>query len=60
MRVKGLKIGIIIGILWVFPHGLAMAGVHGISIVYEIKNTIYHMIEQRIGGIIIGVIQKTI
>lgn len=50
---KGLQLGIIIGILWVFPHGLAMAGTHQTSIIYEIKNTIYHIIEQGVGGIII-------
>jgi len=50
---KGVKLGIIIGILWVFPHGLAMAGTHDTSIVYEIKNTLYHIIEQGIGGLIV-------
>jgi len=53
---EGLKTGIVIGILWVFPHGLAMAGTHDTSIVYEIKNTLYHMIEQGIGGIIVALI----
>lgn len=50
---KGIKIGVIIGILWVFPHGLTMAAVHESSISYQITNTIYHIIEQGIGGIII-------
>ena len=54
--IDGLKFGMIIGVLWVFPHGLAMAGAHESSIIYEIKNTIWHMIEQGIGGIIIALI----
>lgn len=54
--IEGLKMGVVVGILWVFPHGLAMAGTHDTSIVYEIKNTLYHMIEQGIGGIIIAFI----
>jgi len=54
--IEGLKMGVVIGILWVFPHGLAMAGTHDTSIVYEIKNTLYHMIEQGIGGIVIAFI----
>ncbi len=54
--IDGLKLGVIIGILWVFPHGLAMAGVHDTSIIYEIKNTLWHMFEQGIGGIIIALI----
>jgi hypothetical protein len=50
----GLRFGVIIGLLWVFPHGLAMAGAHGTSISYEIKNSAWHMVEQGIGGIIIA------
>ena len=53
---EGLKIGVLVGILWVFPHGLAMAGTHDTSIVYEIQNTLYHMVEQGIGGVIIAFI----
>ena len=52
---KGIKIGVIIGILWVFPHGLTMAAVHESSISYQIMNTLYHIIEQGIGGVIIFV-----
>lgn len=55
--IVGLKLGVIIGIVWVFPHGLVMAGTHhDTSIIYEIKNTLYHMFEQGVGGIIIGLI----
>ncbi|MFA6400347.1 MAG: hypothetical protein WCX31_01800 [Salinivirgaceae bacterium] len=50
---KGIMIGAIIGILWVFPHGLTMAAVHESSVSYQITNTIYHIIEQGIGGIVI-------
>ena len=32
--IEGLRFGNIIGLLWVFPHGLAMAGAHGDSIIY--------------------------
>lgn len=54
---EGLRFGIIIGILWVFPHELAMTGAHdGKSIIYVFKNAGWHMIEQGIGGIIIGLI----
>ena len=52
---KGIKIGVIIGVLWVFPHGLTMAAVHESSISYQITNTLYHIIEQGIGGGIIFV-----
>lgn len=54
---EGLRFGIIIGILWVFPHELAMAGAHeGKSIIYVFKNALWHMFEQGIGGIIVALI----
>ena len=52
----GLIIGIVVGILWVFPHGLAMAGAHNTSVLYEINNTLWHIAEQGIGGIVIALI----
>ena len=52
----GLKLGLVIGFLWVFPHGLAMAGAHGDSIAYVFKNTVWHLVEQGLGGVIIGLI----
>lgn len=53
---KGFIVGILVGVLWVFPHGLAMAGAHGASIMYVIKNSAWHLVEQGIGGIVIGMI----
>ena len=53
---EGLRFGVIIGILWVFPHGVAMVGAHGDSLVYVLKNTLWHMVEQGLGGIIVGLI----
>ncbi len=54
--VEGLRFGVIIGVLWVFPHGLAMAGAHNTSIIYEIKNAIWHTVEQGIGGVIVALV----
>jgi len=53
---NGIKFGMIIGALWVFPHGLVMAGAHGDSILYVFKNTAWHMVEQGIGGIVIAAV----
>ncbi len=52
----GLKIGAIVGILWVFPHGLTMAASHGTSILYEFKNAFWHIFEQGLGGVIAAMI----
>lgn len=50
----GLKVGVLTGVLWVFPHGLTMAAVHESSTAYEAWNMLYHVLEQGLGGIIIG------
>ena len=55
---EGLKFGMLIGLLWVFPHDLALAGAHNTSIIYVIKNSVWHMVEQGIGGIIIALVYK--
>lgn len=54
--VEGLRFGIVIGLLWVFPHELAMAGAHGESILYVLKNAAWHVVEQGVGGIVVGLI----
>ncbi|MFC2083516.1 hypothetical protein ACFLS9_00510 [Bacteroidota bacterium] len=54
--IEGLRFGILIGILWVFPHDLAMAGAHGESISYVFKNTAWHIVEQGVGGIIVALV----
>jgi len=53
---EGLKFGLLVGLLWVFPHELAMAGAHGESILYVFKNAGWHLVEQGLGGMIVGLI----
>lgn len=52
----GVKIGIVVGVLWVFPHGLTMAAAHNTSILYEVQNAGWHVIEQGTGGVVIALI----
>jgi DMSO/TMAO reductase YedYZ heme-binding membrane subunit len=54
----GILLGALFGIIWVFPHQLAMAAAHGEPLLYVFKNGIWHIVEQGIGGLIIGVIYK--
>ncbi len=56
--VEGLKFGVIIGVLWVFPHALAMAGAHGESLTYVFQNTAWHLIEQGVGGVVISLVYR--
>jgi len=52
--IDGLKFGVFIGILWVFPHGVAIAAAHGKSLTHEVLNGAWHMVEQAIGGLVIA------
>lgn len=53
---EGLRFGILIGLLWVFPHELAMAGAHGGSIGYVFRNAAWHVVEQGAGGVLIALV----
>ena len=53
---EGIRFGMIMGILWVFPHELALAGAHGQELSYVFKNGIWHVVEQGFGGLVIGLI----
>ncbi len=52
--IAGLQVGALVGVLWVFPHGLAMAAAHGKSISYQVLNGGWHLIEQGLGGFLIA------
>ncbi|MDH5786428.1 MAG: hypothetical protein OEZ16_12590 [Chromatiales bacterium] len=53
---SGLLFGAVIGLLWVFPHELAMAGAHGEPLGYVFFNAVWHMVEQGAGGIVIAML----
>lgn len=50
----GLELGVVVGVLWVFPHGLAIAAIHDTSLLYELKNALWHVVEQGAGGVVIA------
>ncbi len=52
---EGIRLGAVVGLLWVFPHGIIDAASHGdTTYLYQFKNALWHIIEQGIGGIIIA------
>lgn len=56
-KAKGLVFGGLMGITWVFPHELAMAGAHaGTSIAYVFENAGWHLVEQGLGGLVISLV----
>ena len=56
--VSGIIFGALIGLLWVFPHELAMAGAHGKSVLYVSQNGAWHMVEQGFGGAVIALVYR--
>ena len=54
--VGGVVMGMFVGVLWTFPHGLAMAGIHGASIPKEIMNSLWHLFEQGVGGLLVALV----
>lgn len=53
---SGLLFGAVVGLMWVFPHELAMAGAHGEPLGYVLFNAAWHMVEQGTGGIVIALL----
>ncbi|MHC5037046.1 MAG: hypothetical protein ACYTHM_07010 [Planctomycetota bacterium] len=53
---EGLKLGLLMGLLWVTPHALVRAGAHGGSLPYILVNGLWHLVEQGTGGVIMGLV----
>ena len=49
-----LAFGMLVGVLWTFPNELVRAGAHNSSILYVFLNTAWHLIEQGVGGVVLG------
>ena len=51
--VHGIIIGMVVGVLWVFPHTLSLAAAHGEPLVPVATNALWHVFEQGLGGLVI-------
>ena len=57
---EGLRFGLFIGLLWLLPRSVVLYGVlEGSSGVLVIVDSVWHLVEQGIGGIIIGLVHGT-
>jgi len=56
---EGLRFGVIIGLLWVLPYNVIMIGVMGTAKTLVLVDTLWHLVEQGVGGIVIGYIYKS-
>ncbi len=54
---EGLKFGILVGLMWVLPLGLILYAVQeGYTLNMVIVDAIWHMVEEGVGGIVIGLV----
>lgn len=49
----GAIIGMVVGVLWVFPHTLSLAAAHGEPLLPVVGNAVWHVFEQGLGGVVI-------
>ena len=54
--IEGLKFGILIGLLWMLPEAVVLFGVFESSGTVLVVDTIWHVVEQGLGGIVIGLV----
>ena len=54
--VEGLKFGLFVGLIWILPLGLVLFGVENWTMNLMFVDVPWHLVEQGIGGIGIGLI----
>ena len=55
-RVKGLRFGMIMGLVWMFPFSLVLHGAYNFPSAAIFIDTGWALIEQGVGGIVISLI----
>ncbi len=56
---EGLRFGVVIGLLWVLPINVIMIGVMGTPKTLVVVDALWHLVEQGVGGIVIGYVYKS-
>ena len=56
---EGLRFGVLIGLLAVLPFSVVMIGVMGTSKTLVLVDALWHLVEQGVGGIVIGYVYRS-
>ena len=56
---EGLRFGVIIGLLWALPFNVIMVGVMGTAKTLVLVDTLWHLVEQGVGCIVIGYVYRS-
>ena len=55
---RGLRFGIVMGLLWVFPLSLVLHGVYRLPFTIVVIDTLWALVEQGAGGVVIATIHQ--
>jgi hypothetical protein len=55
---RGLRFGIIMGLLWIFPLSLVLHGVYRLPFTVVVIDTLWALVEQGAGGVIIAAVYQ--
>jgi hypothetical protein len=53
---EGLRFGVLIGLIWILPWSVIIHGIWKYPLLCVIVDSVWHIVEQGIGGLIIGII----
>jgi len=56
---EGLRFGVVIGLLWYLPFNVIMIGVVGKSGALVVVDGLWRLVEQGVGGIVIGYVYRS-
>ena len=56
--IEGLRFGIIMGLLWVVPYNVVLFGLFESSGTVLMVDFVWHIVEEGIGGIVIGLVYE--
>ena len=54
--IEGLKFGVLMGLLWILPFSVVLFGLFESSGTVLVVDVIWHVVEEGIGGIVIGLV----
>ena len=53
---EGLRFGMLMGLIWTLPHGIVVQAAAEKGILFPLADSLWHMVEQGVGGIIMALI----
>ena len=57
---RGLRFGMVMGLLWIFPLTLVLHGVYRLPFLMVVVDTLWAQVEQGVGGIVIAAINERV